>query len=235
MTQPVPHGFPDWGRFDSSADKVYIRFDESGLTGNFSLDPLFVGDVSHVGISCVVTQNAAYMAIDWYEDEGLTSALWSDTIEFAADKLCVINLPVRGPYLSIAWEPQATPYNILGRITSAKSGKAAIGAADENVLISRLNIAIGAGAVVSSTSFRIIPGPAIWNVFVTSTTWTAAISGVHPDGTTIRLDTINQTVGHASRPLYLPACSLVLTITNTSAAAAAFNCAVMAKPLYDGT
>jgi hypothetical protein len=235
MTAPTAHGYPDWGRYAASSDKTYDTFSTINAVADVESAVYFVGDVPYISLFTFTTGNGAYCFVEWFEDEAITPPLWTDTIELSNEATCYINLPVRGPWLLIRWEPAATPFSVFGTVTSSRYPNAPVGnQGTRNVLLSRVNVAIGAGATVNSIAGTIIPGPAVWNIFATPATWTASVDALHPDLTAIRLDNIDNTRGKDSRFLFLPLAVARISVTNTSGAAGAFFVTLMAKPLYDG-
>lgn len=235
MTAPVAHGYPDWGRFSASSDKTYEVFSFLNQVGDVNSSVHFVGDVPYISLFTFVPVDGAFCFVNWFEDEALTPPLWTDAIELSNSATIQINLPVRGPWMQVQWTPDTTPFDVFGQVTSSRYPNAPIGdSAVRNVLLSRVNIPIGAGATVTSVAGTIIPGPAIWNIFATPATWTASVDAIHPDGTATRLDNIDNTRGKDSRFLFLPPAVARISVTNTSGAGGAFFITLMAKPLYDG-
>lgn len=235
MTAPTSHGYPDWGRFLATSDKIYDNFDFPNQNAAVESAIYFVGDVPYVGLITIVPVVGCDVFVDWLPDNGISSPIWTDTFAITNSATLQINLPVRAPYVRITWNPATTPFGAFGSLTSSRYPNAAMGLfATRNVLISRVNIPIGAGATVTSIPSEIIPGPAIWNLFIPAATWTASVDAVKADGTLTRLDTADNTLGKFSRDLYLPGTVCRVSVTNTTGAASAFNIVLMAKPLYGG-
>lgn len=236
MTAPSAHGYPDWGRFAASSDKLFDTFTQNNIAVTFTSSTYFVGDVPYIGLFNVVTGNGAELTLYWGDDASLTHVLRTDTIEFSNNCSIDITIPVKGPYLVLQWVPVATPYSINGVLVSSRTSQSELGnSAIRNVLIRQVNTPVGAGATVQAIAASIIPGPAVWNLSCTAATYSATVSAIHPDLTAVRLDTISQVIPFASRVLYLPPMLMVITVTNTSGAPASFSGTLMAKPMYDGT
>lgn len=233
MTQPSPHGYPDWGRYSASADKeitteVWADMDVATVFG-----PYFVGDVDWVNI--IVTASAQHFRYRMRFRADIASVTDIHNQEFVARSvgLSFLSFPVTGPWLSILVTPSAA--NSTGGFTlstASRGGNPVNANSTPNVLLSTTNNAIGAGITEANDVVGTFPGPAIWNVFATPATWVAFVESIDETGALTRLDTIDNNVGRASRQLYLPYEPLRVSFNNSSAAAGNYTITVMTVPLW---
>lgn len=229
MTAPIVHGYPDWGRFAARADVIYIS-DTSVVigAGDKVYDPIFVGNVRHLGfIFNMVTNNAA-VRLDYYNDENLSTILGTQTIKTRVGGGFDFSLPVQGPWVQVFINFNATPaeydlymFSVSGNIASIQNGPAPIR------IIGVGAFAIGAGATVTLTSSRSYPGEAMWSVSSALATWTALLDTIDDLGVTNVLDAGNNTLNPLNRRVWLPAEQCRLRVTNTTAGAGTFTAAVV--------
>lgn len=231
MTQPSPHGYPDWGRYSASADKEIDNQVWADMDVATTFGPYFVGDVEWVNI--VVTASAQHFRYRMQFRSSNVAIADMHNQEFIARSvgLSFLSFPVTGPWLFILVTPSAINSTGGFILTSGRRGGNPVnGNSIPNVLISRVNTAVGAGATVTVDATTTYPGPALWNLFVTPAAWTANIDSLDENAVTTRLDTVDNTVGKSSRQLYLPYQPIRLSVTNTSGAGGVFNATVMGVP-----
>lgn len=233
MTQPVPHGYPDWSRFTPSADKFLDFQSRAAFAGPETFGPYFVGDVEWVHIMCNATTNNFRFRFSFVDDVLLTHQLAQQDAVFRAVSASALSLPVRGPYLTVGVTASGAGSAFDFTLSSAKSGGLMVPAQSaENILIGTIGTAVGAGATTTVVATRTHPGPAVWSVFTALATWTALMDSVDHVGGLARLDSIDNTNAKAERRTHLPYQPAQIRVTNTTGAAGVFNASLVAAPTY---
>lgn len=231
MTQPSPHGYPDWGRYAASSDKNITTEVWADMDVPTTFGPYFVGDIEWVNI--IVTASAQHFRYRMQFRESNTAVTDLHNQEFVARSVSnsYLSFPVTGPWLFIRVTPSAINSTGGFTLTSGRRGGNPTNADSKpNVLISRVNNAVGAGATVTIDVAATYPGPAIWNVFGAAATWNSTMNSLDENAAVTRLDTIDNTMVNTSRQIFLPYEPVRFSFTNTSGAGGAFNCTVMGIP-----
>lgn len=94
---------------------------------------------------------------------------------------------------------------------------------NRNLLYSRVNIVVGAGAIDQVPNGRTWLGPAVWHVDSTAATWTMNINYIDVNGVTTLVASRSSADIRQDTLIYLPAAPLQMTFANTSGAAAPFS------------
>jgi hypothetical protein len=233
MTQPSPHGYPDWGRYAASADKLIDTNVVGDIDAQTTYGPYFVGDIEWVNIT--FTAAAQHFRVRMSFRDSATAVTDMHNQEFVARSVSnsYLSFPVTGPWLFIRVTPSAINGSFGYTLTSARRGGNPVNASSQpNVLVSLVGTPIGAGATVTTVVAPTYPGPAIWNVAPAMASWAAAIETLDQAGAATRLDTMDQTVGKQSRAIYLPYEPAQLVMFNATGAASSFNAALLAVPLW---
>jgi hypothetical protein len=220
MTQPAPHGYPDWGRFVASSDKLLLNDTQAAHNNTYTSATIFVGDIPYIGVRLFIGTNSAHAEVRYYLESSLTTLLATDSFDYRGGSDLHIGLLVKGPFVSVVVTPTVNPIDITLSITSRHGPGSSL---TENplryVLISQLAVAIGAGATVQAFSTEITPGPAMWSIQTNVATWTASIGAIDAAGVNTRLDLASNVFPAMPRLVFLPPTTVRIGITNTSGAA----------------
>lgn len=235
MTTPEPHGYPDWGRFVASADKLYDRVNLFNQLAQVTRGPYFVGDVPYVGFHISIQNAGCSVSVVWSQDAAAATVLWTDRIEFSSFTLTDIVLPVKGPFLSIRFTPVATPYDIILTVTSRHTpGRPLQQDTLGNVPISSEFVPANPGVAVVLLSSVIYPGPAVWTIETGLAAFRASVGTIDSAGVIRRADIVTELSKERSRRVFLPAATIRIGFTNNTAAAGTFDTFVSVDPLYGG-
>lgn len=236
MTQPVAHGYPDWGRFMAQSDSILVQQSNQVVGATVDIPLGFVGGYAALGLFFRALANNFTIDFQFYADDALTSFITEYTFEVNAGRLLERTFPILGPYLNVEIGVllAASQYDLS--VWSAPGvAIPADGSSAPNVLIAQTNNAIAAATAETVTVGNVWPGEAHWTCRSTSANWTAELQMVDRFGTA---NTIDIMAGGATTVLnhsiYLPARSLQVVFTNSEAAARAWWCYMTGRPLYAG-
>lgn len=236
MTQPEPHGYPDWGRFAASADKLYEKILLLGVVGQHITQTYFVGDVPYIGFHIGVQTNNVAVAIGWAQDAAFANGLWNDSIDLLSGTNTDVVLPVKAPFMRIVFTPNASPYDIIATIASRHvPGHPLIPGNLGNVIISSVATPIAAGATVALVASVVYPGPAVWSIQTALAAWNASIGTFDFAAVLTRIDLADQISGNPSRRVFLPPAIVRIGITNNTGAAGTFSAFCSVDPQYSGS
>lgn len=235
MTQPVAHGYPDWGRVQAGADKLLIDEAFNVTVSPTTRGPYFVGDVPYIGVDMSPVGLTARVTYQFYLDSALTIPLGAYQFDLQDTQRLLHMFATQGPFLAVTVEGTALPGTFNNKIWTTHSPFGFNRSSTSNVLITTTANAVGAGATVILGSNFVLPGPAVWNVFTALATFTAFLESQSFTGVLTRLDTINQAQGNAYRSVYLPGQSARINFTNGTGAAGTFNATLMVQPYWPGS
>lgn len=232
MTAPISHGFPDYGRYVSSADKIYDIRAAITINGPTTFGPYFVGDVPAIGFRFSAEIQNFTVILIFYDSQTQTNELTRFPYSVRVSQDFSGTVPVRGPWLAFYVEPNVAGAQCSFRVMSSHAltqGDAQL--PQSSNLISRAGAAVGAGATNTSVPATLLPGPAVWNVRSALATWTCVFETIDYLGAIRQLDYVDNTYPKNERALFLPPVSFQIRFTNTTAGAGTFDLSVVAHPL----
>lgn len=161
MTTPVPSGYPDFGRYQAQATKVYLALAQNGIVANTMFNLGYVGDVAVLNVASFATAGTCDLTFFFttQDNAGFTTGIHQITHRLGT--LFEQTVPVLGPYCHVTLDVGTTPIDITTTIVQATTPFKHFDVLGfNNVLASAepFNAPVG-NTFVSCT--RIIPGPAV--------------------------------------------------------------------------
>lgn len=236
MTAPVVHGYPDWYRVESRADRLYLNTTTTSTTVALVLLSVFVGDISYLGCRFLMTTEPASFELGFYADSGETILLSTLTIDVAAGGQFVGSIPVAGPYLRVRRILNGANANTTQALVYEASSlfHANHGSPANNVLLNQDNTAIGAGVTATLDTTRTWPGEAHVYATMDALSWNADVYSRDRSGTNRLLLRLDQSTGSMSQLIFLPPTPIRLVITNNDGSGHNYRFSLTARPMYPG-
>lgn len=113
MTAPIANDYPDWGRFQAQATKLYAQAVTPAMVANFTVDLGYVGDIPHLGVRVVNINGRYVMTINFYADQAKSINLGNHTVDMRDGDILSRTLPILGPFADVFFFAVATPINIV--------------------------------------------------------------------------------------------------------------------------
>lgn len=236
MTAPVPHGYPDWGRYAAQADVELIGTSALNQAVAVTFGRFFVGGVRHCAYIFTVATNHATVTLETYTAETGGTLLSQQTIECRAGGGFDVSIPVQGPWLAITVTPVGGAIDFdLNVWTTAGNLASVTGPMAPRYALSQINIAVAAGATVTTNIPYTYPGLGHWVVFHTAATFNHTLRTIDSAGAVKIIDQITQTTPPGARLIHIPPIPMQLAIQNTSGAAAAYNASIIVGGIITAT
>lgn len=236
MTQPIAHGYPDWGRFVPHADSILLDLSAQTINNTTTHDLGFVGNYANLGFFFRdIAQNFS-IEVQYFTDSALTNQITEFTYNARSGNTFDGVVPVLGPYARVRLLISAAGAQYdLTVFASSQPAIPGDGSATTNLMVSRNGTAIGASASDTITPTIIRPGQAYWTCHSTAANWTAVLQYIDYQGNVGNLDSMKGTsatvLNHA---VFLPACTVQVVFTNGEAAARTYNLHLTARPIIPG-
>lgn len=233
MTQPTPHGYPDFGRFIAGADKLLAQEAATGMTVGVTYGEYFCGDIPFIRIHFRDFTVAMDVVISFYEDEATTILLGQEYFTTQVPDIFDQTIPALGPFVKVFVGPFAFGGDFAFTLTAAHSkwrpSNATFGVwlpfsdADKSYPVGTTNI----------ESTYLTPGPATFHGYCPTALTRMDLQAIDAAGVAHHLCRILNANGLVAFPVQLPAAHLRLVITNGSAGAALFTYSLMTQ--YGGS
>jgi hypothetical protein len=236
MTQPVGHGYPDWGRYVSRADKLLLSTGTVASDVPVDYDLSFVGDVEAIGIFLNATTQGQTFQFKWNEQPGGVGQFTSTQFELVAGVTADRFIPVLGPYCTVRVTPAAAGgSHSLSAWTGPRGAIAMDALASRNVLINATAVNVLAAGVDTRNASRVWPGEAFWTVSSLAATWRAVLNMRTAAGAVTTIDSMQGTAaGTLSHQVFLPLRAMQVVYTNTSAGAANYDTYLVGRSIESG-
>lgn len=225
MTQPGSQGYPDWKRVYNLANTLYA--DEEIFVNNTTITrgPFYVGTQAFLGIYMEVITGGFSFRFNFYDSEAKTTLLSRHEFDLPDFNVtCEQSVPVLGPWVEVEAQTSAVNGDALFRVWASFGQTSISFLSNDNVLMSRVNTAIGAGATVTVNALAVWPGQAFLNFQQVAGTCTLKVQTVDRLATATdiwhRALTAAQPVGEL---IALTSEMARVTITNTSGAPTNFD------------
>lgn len=225
MTQPVGHGYPDFGRFVAQADKLLLDTGTvaSNVVVTYNLG--FVGDVDALGYFIRATTQGQSFEFAFYEDAAGVNKFTGHTIAVVAPLTSDRFIPVLGPFCRLIVTPAAAGGSHAAKVwTGPRGGIASDTLSGTNILITATAVNVAAAGNSTQDAVRVWPGEAHWTVSSLAATWRAELRMLLASGAFTVVDSMQGTAaGTQHHRVFLPNRAARVFYTNTSAAAANFD------------
>lgn len=229
MTAPVPHGYPDFGRFIAGADKLLAQESSVDIDASTTYGPYFVGDIPYVRFHFSDFVFAFDVVIVFYEDEAGLVTLGTEY--FTTNALDVFDqaFPALGPFMKVFVIPFQPNSSFGYTITAAHSlwhpshatflSWLPFSGADINYAVGTTNL----------DGRYVTPGPAVFHGHCSTALTRMDLQAIDAAGVPHHLCRILNANGLVAFPVQLPAAHLRLVITNGSAGVAPFTYSLMTQ------
>lgn len=230
MTVPNPHGYPDWGRYEASADKLLAKLTVADIDAATDYGPYFVGDVSYFRISFVPTANNFRVTLNFYDTTTLTNIIGQDSFDANTADLYNRATPVLGPFLVVNVTPSAINGSFGMTLTTAHAPWVSNNIDPASiVLFEGVDVSYPIGITFLEASY-VVPGSAQLHGRAIVAATEIDLYGQDYLGTLHFLNRIENANGMVTRAIFLPPMHLRLRIRNLSAGAQLFTYSLQSIP-----
>lgn len=233
MSSPVGSGFPDYDR-QAAESNITVTSGVQSLVADTILGPFYVGNVSTLDILLRGIGVNAQVEIRYYADAALTVGLAKEGLMTRTPQEGRISVAVAGAWVTFTLIASAYPNDVVfsAFMTSAPSMHSGQGA-NEGILFSVFNQAIGAGAIVTLNAPNVRAGMAHFSLAMGSATWAGEVYAVDIAGGTYFLMDTNQAVARQPFTFMVPPMPLRVILRNTGLAAT-YNLGLIMRPGHGG-
>lgn len=232
MTAPIASDYPDWGRYQAQATKVYARADVVASTVDTTIDLGYVGDISNLGVYINCTVNSIVVSVDFFSDATGLLALGNHTFSLRQLTTFARTLPTLGPFCRVTFfigvSPATYSYRFFqgGRpFTSFDNSSSA------NILLSDFGVTAFAPGNTNVDAGRVWPGEAELYAEIPAGGGYVALFGVSATGPETFITRITGGGTVASRRVFLPAQTPRIRVNNAAGVPALFVFALSAQVL----
>lgn len=227
MTAPVPHGYPDFGRFIAGADKLVTSVTDNNLAAPANYGPFFVGDIPFVRFYFRAFIRNFDVVYNFYEDEAQTILLGTESFVVRVLGFYDQATPALGPFVTITVSPSAAGGSFDMRVVAAHTQWRPGDASPlTSVPFSGSAVAYPAGITDLDDPY-VVPGPAVFFAECLTANTQIDLRAVNSAGTSTFLARIANPDGRVAMPVFLPRMPLRLRIDNNSGGGANFTYSVM--------
>lgn len=228
MTAPVPSGFPDFGRYQAQAAKVYAIGNFVSSAVAFTVNLGYVGDVPYLGISIFAETTNWVMQLSFFQNADFTGSIIDHWVTLRTGDQFAKTLPVLGPYAQVTFTPVggagALDYTFVQAVTTYQPLSFD---ADDNILFSERAVNHAAGTTALEGS-KIWPGEAVLYGILPAAACELRLNSVDATGSARLIAHILGNNIQAERRVFLPATHLQLQFINGGAGPLAFTAVVTA-------
>lgn len=222
MTAPIQSGFPDFGRYQAQATKIYANASFTGATTQQVINLGYVGDVANLGCYILVTAGTTEVRFDFFADAAFTQLLFAHYMDFRTNDKLARTVPVLGPFCRVTFVPSTTPVDATYRFTQAASAFNPLdNSSRANVLFTAEPINIPVGNTVVDCN-KIWPGKATLFARLPAVVSSVTAYAQVASGGLQFLASIFGNGIEDYRELYLPATHIVLQFSNAGPGAQNF-------------
>lgn len=222
MTQPVIHGYPDFGRYQAQSDKFLYQNLFPDLDAIFPVGVFFVGDVRGLGLYINAITNNVRVIVNFTEDSGGSNLFSAHTFDVLQGTIFEGSVPVLGPWASVSITPSAINGSAqLILWTTANFSQQLSGSPTSSILYSQAGN-LPAGATITTVP-NVRMGRCILDYLFPANLSNIIIDSVDYLGAARRISAVQSNGGQDSRQIILPPTGIQITVTNFAAGAAFYS------------
>lgn len=220
MTNPIPHGYPDWGRQSAASDLVVTEEANTILAAQATRGPFFVGNMSYLEIVAETGFQDIRITVQWAKDSTFATLVGTQILGVPNFGSVDQAIPVRGPYVKFIIDALAYPNTITFKIYQQQQVFAQTNAASgSNVLLEHFNVLIGAGGNIIYLPGQVRGGWAFWRAdLLLATNFVVYLYTVSFAGVRTMIDYRNTTNRGSGSVLFIPPTELQMHIFNLDVA-----------------
>ena len=233
MTQPVSHGYPDWGRQTAASDIVVVNSIGLNLTALTQTAIFFVGNLPYLYVR-ISSASSSNVGIAWFADAAGTISLFGDVVTASTGGDGTQCIPVRGPYVRFTLERGAYPGTVNFQAIMVSTPFAVYGGlSGENVLIEVDNVSVAAAATLTVDATSTRGGWIHWGCDIFNAAFFfARLYAVDFGGTAHLLHTIYRPGTQVGGMMLAPALPLRVVLNNNDGVAHFVSSSVAHHPFY---
>lgn len=231
MTAPIASGFPDWGRYQAQATKIYANSSFTGAVAQVNVSLGYVGDISQLGAYILIGAGTTELRFNFFADAALSLPLASHFMDMRTLDKLARTVPVLGPFCQVTFIPSTTPVDATYRFFQAAGPFNPLdNSSRANVLFSAepLNVPVGNTFVDCN---KIWPGRATLMARLPGVVSSVTVYGQVASGGFIFLASVFGNGVEAYREFYLPATHIALQFSNGGPGAQNFTASLMVDVL----
>lgn len=231
MTQPVSHGYPDYGRTSARADVLWHDIIDPDIDAQETLPKKFIGDRGYVQFFFSADTNHFDLTFNYYMDAGLTQLSTATAWSCRSGNHIEASDPVKAPWVVVVVTPSAVNSAYTFRMWGTDVPANTLSINDTGTQLYDLDgVSIGAGVTRTDVLIPTYSGPATWRMATNSTNWSSYLEAITPTGAIVHIDRISQDQVSERILVYLPRATCRVRTTNNEAAAKTFFGFVSAHP-----
>lgn len=217
MTAPVATGYPDFGRYQAQATKIYAQATIGGVVASFSLVPGYVGDIAHMGVRIVNIAGRFVVTISFYSDPARTLNLGNHQISMRDGDILSRTFPVLGPFCDIFFFAVGTPISATYAFYQSTVPYSPLDTSPTANVLGSENLVLHPPGLTTVDCSYILPGPAsLFGALPPVASW-IAVYAVDAFGALTFLTRVFGNGIEGYREFFLPASHIRVELNNTSA------------------
>lgn len=217
MTAPVQSGYPDFGRYQAQATKIYAQAVVNNRLTDLSIVPGYVGDIAHMGVRVVNISGQFVLTIAFYSDAARTLNLGNHQISMRDGDILSRTFPVLGPFCDIFFLAVGTPINMVYAFYQATVPYSPLDTSPIANVLGSENLVLHPPGLTTVDCSYILPGPAVlFGALPPVVSW-IAVYAVDAFGALTFLTRVFGNGIEDYRELFLPASHIRVEINNTAA------------------
>lgn len=230
MTAPLPHGYPDWGRYEASADKLLASLSVLDIDATTDYGTYFLGDVPYFRLQFFASVGSFRVILKYYDTSTLTTLVGQDSFDLNAGDTYNRSTPVLGAYLVMSVDPFVANSQFFATLTAAHAPWVSNGSnPTSNILFTGVDVSYPNGITYIEAGY-IMPGWAqlTGRAIVANTEIDLYAQDYH--AAEYFLNRIENANGMVSRALFLPPMHLRMRFRNLTGANQLFTYGLQAHP-----
>jgi len=230
MTVPLPHGYPDWGRYEASADKLLQGLSVLNIDALTEYGTYFLGDVPYFRLQFFASVGSFRVTLKYYDTSTLTTLVGQDSFDLVAGDTYNQATPVLGAYLVMNVDPFVANSQFFATLTAAHSAWVSNGAnPSSTILFTGVDVVYPNGITYVDAGY-IMPGWAQWHGRAITAATEIDLYAQDYHLAEYFLNRIENANGMVSRALFLPPMHIRMRIRNLTGANQNFTYCLQAMP-----
>lgn len=239
MTQPISHGYPDYGRFEATSDVLLFGVTNVNINALTIYPRVFTGNLKYVMIYTGTNVTRKNVRLQWCDAETGGNTIAEDGLVQEAGRVENLVFPVLGPWLQLVVDLSAYADTHTLKVFSIPTGSSVVESLGVGtVLIQQALVAVAGGAVFNSSAVRLFAGEATLFTFTDGVVCSVhtQIRNLAGTWTTLYISSNIPAGGPANQilPVMIPPVPVRLQFVNNDGVNRNFMGSLVGRPLHGG-
>lgn len=239
MTQPISHGYPDYGRYAATSDVLLLERTNENIAALTQYSPFFTGNLQYIMVYTGTNVTRKNVRLMWLDAESGGNTIAEDGLIQESGRVDTLPFPVLGPWLRVIVDLSAYADTHTIKVFSIPTGSSVVNSLGVGTVMIQQPLTVVAGGTIQNVSAtRLFAGEATLSTYADGTLCSVHVQIRDLGGTWTTVYISSDVAGGSTRaqihPVMIPPVPVRAQFHNNNAGNQNFLCGLVGRPLHGG-